>query len=192
MLESLKNKHTWLELSKHILCCGATGLDFAHQHSFQRICLLTFTWWGGICFWEMYLVSCIFSSNSFMMTCKGHFSRAGCVCKLPKKEILGMKHPLNSKYASCLETATSHLPLRFLLFIISMKNNDEEQKARFWNIYDLIQLPYIGVHCHYTYPQASLLALAVSRKSYGSCITAVSSSRCFRNPTAVQMAQLFL
>lgn len=52
-------------------------------------------------------MSCILHSDSFLMACKGHFSRARCICKLPEKEILGVKHPLNSKYASCLEAAAS-------------------------------------------------------------------------------------
>lgn len=56
-------------------------------------------------------MSCILCGDSFLMARKGHFSRAGCICKLPEKMILGMRHPLNSKYASCLETAASPSPL---------------------------------------------------------------------------------
>lgn len=51
-------------------------------------------------------MSCILCSDSFPMACKGHFSRPACIGKHhTNKEILHMKHLLNSKCASCLETA---------------------------------------------------------------------------------------
>lgn len=55
--------------------------------------------------------------KSFPMACKGHFSRGGCICKLPEKEVRSMNHPLNSKCAPCLETAGSFVLPPTLPFI---------------------------------------------------------------------------
>lgn len=55
----------WHELLEHFMHCGAAKLDFAHQHSFQTICLLTFQRWGQICLWEICLMSCSFAETLF-------------------------------------------------------------------------------------------------------------------------------
>lgn len=72
-------------------------------------------------------MSCILCSDSFPMACKGHFSRPACIGKHhTNKEILHMKHLLNSKRASCLETAVlfCFFPSPTIFFSLKKKKFD--------------------------------------------------------------------